>query len=198
MDFIYEIPNNLSDERCEEIIKRFDADKRKSAGIVGSKGEIKSIKKSTDLSITRIGNEWKDIDNYLHTQLAEGIEQYTAHIKKIGCYGGISHSLQNKCTDSGYQIQKSVIGDYYSWHNDSYTPHGRFLTFLWYLTSHDPMEHGGGTAFHPKIDGGKIVSPERGKLLLFPATWTYIHMGLPLIKGDPKYIATGWLCSPST
>jgi hypothetical protein len=60
------------------------------------------------------------------------------------------------------------------------------------------MEHGGGTAFHPKIDGGKIVSPERGKLLLFPATWTYIHMGLPLIKGDPKYIATGWLCSPST
>ena len=30
MDFVYEIPNNLSDEKCEEIIKRFDADDRKT------------------------------------------------------------------------------------------------------------------------------------------------------------------------
>jgi len=68
------------------------------------------------------------------------------------------------------------------------------VTFLWYLTTHDPIAHGGGTAFHPLAgDGGKIVVPERGKLILFPATWTYIHMGLPLFRGDPKYICTGWL-----
>jgi len=198
MDFIYEIPNNLSDEKCEEIIKRFEKDDRKKPGVVGSTAQVRPIKKSLDLNITR-SSGWSDIDKYLYAQLGEGLKQYSAHLTKIGCHDGISYSLSNKnCSDTGYQVQKSVIGDYYSWHHDSYTAHGRFLTFLWYLTSHDPMREGGGTAFHPKACGGKVVTPERGKLLIFPATWTYIHMGLPLIQGNPKYIATGWVISPST
>jgi len=188
MDFVYEIPNNLSDEKCEELIKRFEANPSKKPGIVGLQRKINSVKRSLDLPISS-QKEFKDIDEYLHTQLGEGIKKYCEHVK---C--GIVDDMFINSHDSGYQMQKTEIGDFYSWHDDSMMTSGRFMTFLWYLTSHDPITHGGGTAIHKKAgDGGKIIAPERGKLLLFPATWTYIHMGLPLIRGDPKYICTGWI-----
>jgi hypothetical protein len=36
------------------------------------------------------------------------------------------------------------------------------------------------------------VKPEAGKLLFFPATWTYPHRGMMPISND-KYIITGWI-----
>ena len=35
MDFVLEIPNNLSDEMCEQMIKRFEEDHRKKKGYDG-------------------------------------------------------------------------------------------------------------------------------------------------------------------
>lgn len=197
MEFVLEIPNNLSADKCQEIIKRFEDDDRKSPGVtLGILNGIASdhSKKSLDLHISSLG-EWKEIDQYLHKQLIEGLLEYDSHLLKLGA-ACMNRFYSPDCHDSGYQIQKSVPGDYYSWHDDSYSKNGRFLTYLWYLTSHDPVMHGGGTAFHPMVgDGGKIIRPEQGKLLIFPATWTYIHMGLPLVTGDPKYICTGWMQS---
>ena len=48
------------------------------------------------------------------------------------------------------------------------------------------IEEGGETYFY----NGK-VKPEAGKLILFPATWTYNHKG-NMPKSDDKYIITGW------
>jgi len=193
MDFICEIPNNLSEEKCEEIIKRFEMDDKKTPGITLG-GASSKHKKSLDLPISGM-DEWKDIDEYLHLQLKIGLQEYKSHLINNG-YGNLQRFWDGDVHDGGYQIQKSVIGDYYSWHDDSCTKNGRFLTYLWYLTSHDPILDGGGTAFHPMVgDGGKIVKPEQGKLLIFPASWTYLHMGLPLVHGNPKYICTGWMHS---
>jgi len=193
MEFVYEIPNNLSDEMCEKMIEKFEKDDRKSPGVVGSDRKVRPVKTSLDLHVPQ-HDDWKDIDTYLHKQLGEGIEKYRNHVKER--VGDMLVELIDGCHDSGYQIQKSVPGNFYAWHDDSLLTNGggRFITFLWYLTSHDPIKEGGGTAIHQSAgDGGKIIKPERGKLLLFPATWTYLHMGLPLVYGDPKYICTGWL-----
>jgi hypothetical protein len=195
MDFILEIPNNLSEEKCEEIIKRFEMDDRKTPGVTLAGSGNERVKNSLDIHISSC-DEWKDIDEYLHQQLTIGMREYDSHLTNTG-YGNLKRFYAGgKCHDSGYQIQKTTIGEYYSWHDDSHAQTGRFVTYLWYLTSHDPVTHGGGTAFHPMVgDGGKVVKPERGKLLIFPATWTYTHMGLPLVDGDPKYICTGWMHS---
>jgi hypothetical protein len=194
MQFVYEIPNNLSDEMCEKMIEKFENDDRKKPGVVGEDRVVRNVKSSLDLTISGIP-EWKEIDTYLHKQLHEGIDKYRNHLN--GTVGDALRSFFGPTShDTGYQIQKSVRGNFYSWHDDSLYSEGggRFLTFLWYLTTHDPLMHGGGTAIHQAAgDGGKIIKPERGKLLLFPATWTYIHMGLPLVNGDPKYICTGWI-----
>jgi Rps23 Pro-64 3,4-dihydroxylase Tpa1-like proline 4-hydroxylase len=202
MDFILEIPNNLSLEVCEDMIKRFEKDDRVQSGITTTSDKIipkvMSSKHSTDLYLSRY-DDWKDIDEYLHKQLLKGLEEYKAHMTKVGYGNSIYRFFQGECKDSGYQIQKTVPGEYYGWHDDSLASNGRFLTYLWYLTSHEPINDGGGTAFHPLVgDGGKVIKPEQGKLLIFPATWTYVHAGLPLIRGNPKYICTGWMMSDKT
>lgn len=200
MDFVFELPNSLSKEKCEEIIKLFEEDTRKGPGVVGRPAKVCTIKKSLDLMISP-HKEWKDLDEYLHTQLAEGVKKYREHLSKLGV-GGILDFIfdRGNVIDSGYQIQKTTLGEYYGWHSDSSVSDRRFLTFLWYLTGHDSLSEGGRTAFHPCAgDGGKLVVPEQGKLIIFPATWTYLHSGLvfsPSDKSRIKYICTGWLHSP--
>lgn len=194
MDFILEIPNNLSNEMCETIMKRFDNDERARRGVTADFKADSQIKKSKDLMISAY-DDWKDVDEYLHKQLNAGITKYKEHIKKK--VGGQTSWGKYHIEDTGYQMQKTGVGEYYSWHSDELFGKQRLFTFLWYLNTFDITDEGGGTAFHPSIgDGGKIIQPEQGKLILFPATWTYIHMGMPVITPDKnKYVCTGWIRS---
>lgn len=191
MDFILEIPNNLSPEVCEDMIKRFEKDDGKVRGLTADSNPDSPVKRSVDLAISSI-DDWKDIDEYLHKQLGEGIDKYMKHIRKKA---GTTPWMAYKLEDTGYQIQKTTQYEYYSWHSDEMLRTKRIFTFLWYLNTLDPFYEGGGTAFHQSVgDGGKIIKPEQGKLLLFPATWTYTHMGLPLVTDKKnKYICTGWI-----
>ena len=52
------------------------------------------------------------------------------------------------------------------------------------------MDEGGETQFWDNYK----VKPQKGKLVLFPASWTYPHSGLMPISHD-KYIITGWIYS---
>ena len=61
----------------------------------------------------------------------------------------------------------------------------RKLTFIWYLND---IKDGGYTEF---IDGTKI-KPEVGKLVIFPASWEFLHRGVPP-KSEDKYLCTGWV-----
>ena len=61
----------------------------------------------------------------------------------------------------------------------------RVITYLWYLNN---VDEGGTTEFL----GGKLhIKPEKGKLVLFPASWCFPHRGNVPISND-KYIITGW------
>jgi hypothetical protein len=61
----------------------------------------------------------------------------------------------------------------------------RVITFIWYLND---VTDGGETEFF----GGKInIKPEKGKLVLFPASWAFPHRGKMPISND-KYIITNW------
>ena len=59
------------------------------------------------------------------------------------------------------------------------------FTYLWYLNT---VIEGGETVFW---DSYKI-KPEAGKIVLFPACWTFPHTGKMPISND-KYIITGWI-----
>jgi hypothetical protein len=90
--------------------------------------------------------------------------------------------------DYGFQIQsyKKNVGQY-KIHNDTNIKWDiqfeRVITFIIYLNT---VDEGGETDF-----GYMKIKPEAGKLVMFPATWTYPHSGLVPISSD-KYIVTGW------
>tara|TARA_B100002019_G_scaffold251803_1_gene232431 strand:+ start:490 stop:1056 length:567 start_codon:yes stop_codon:yes gene_type:complete len=62
----------------------------------------------------------------------------------------------------------------------------RFLVMFLYLNT---VEVGGQTTF-PRL--GESVSPQTGRVLMFPANWQYRHAGLPP-ESDKKYIVGTYL-----
>ena len=197
MDYIYEIEHNLPREVCEKIIDKFEADDRKTAGITWDQvidpTRPNDFKKSTDLQITHMEG-WSEIDCILKDKLTEGLKEYEQHIKAAYEYDSIPFrstvgGVFANMIDRGYQIQRTKKNEFYTWHHDDVNRSGRVITFIWYLNTLDPKIDGGTTDF----ECGKSIVPKQGKLIFFPATWTYIHRGKPVLSDNTKYICTGWV-----
>ena len=183
--FIVTIDKSLSSDLCKRIIDKFEQDDRKGPGVTGN-GYSPEVKQSTDLLISGL-HEWDDIDQELYQSLQKGLDEYFGYIYQ---YVGELNFIQNPINDQGYQLQRTEPGGFYIWHTDeSDEPDKtRFLTYLWYLN--DVQE--GYTEFL----SGERIYPEEGKLLLFPASWTYQHRGTP--PKSVKYICTGWMTEEVT
>jgi len=202
MDYIYEIECSLPPTLCERMIELFELDDRKQPGITMkdlSSPEEKSEKKhkiSTDLHLSRFteSHEWGNVDKVLKCKLTEGLKKYLEHLENHCKSKSIEweSSLRDNfrlMIDSGYQIQRTTKGGYYNWHHDMFQTNERTITFIWYLNTLDPNVDGGTTDF----ECGKSIVPKQGKLVFFPATWTYLHRGSPVLSDNTKYICTGWI-----
>ena len=178
--FIFEKPRALPLDICNEIIRRFEASPDEQyAGRVGQTvQEETSIKRSTDLVVS--GKEhWKDIDRELFRSLGQAIVEFRETYP----------FFKGPFKDSGYAIQRTNPGEFYHWHIDggSHEFSQRQLVALWYLN--DVPGPGGRTEFSYQ---DVQVTPEAGKLVLFPPFWTHEHRNSTLEKGV-KYIATTWV-----
>ena len=177
-DFIYIQKDALPRSFCNNVIQKFELDDRKRQGRVGS-GVRLDIKRSCDLSIT--GKEdWKSYDEAFFKSLNNALKEYLRFIPEEYIQFKALNRIED---DTGYQIQKTQPGDYYIWHHDQTKT--RLVTFIWYLND---VKDGGYTEF---IDGTRI-QPEAGKLIIFPATWDFLHRGVSP-KTETKYICTGWV-----
>jgi hypothetical protein len=199
MDFIYEIPNNLSKEFCESVIKKFNEDKHlHKKGKIGispfsdkpSGFFMEDLKDTREMFISDL-EDWKEIDKVFYEALRDGIKKYTDVLTKclrpiFNNEKALKLSLDSMyldiLQDKGYNIQRVIKND--GWHHDSNITGGKVLVGIWYLNT-IPKENGGATEF---IHGRK-VQPEAGKLVLYPASWHHIHRGGPF-KGTEKYICT--------
>ena len=177
-DFIYIQKDALPRSFCNNVIQKFELDDRKRQGRVGS-GVRLEIKRSCDLSIT--GKEdWKSYDEAFFKSLNNALKEYLRFIPEEYIQFKALGRFED---DTGYQIQKTQPGDYYIWHHDQTKT--RLVTFIWYLND---VKDDGYTEF---IDGTRI-QPEAGKLIIFPATWDFLHRGVSP-KTETKYICTGWV-----
>lgn len=180
-ELIYVKENALDKDFCEHCIQKFKSDERKTPGKIGSGLDL-DIKRSLDLNISRC-DDWSGEDKIFYNSLHENVQEYAT-----SDWGKKMRLNETHFEDTGYQIQETKPGDFYTWHSDYMSsPDGwsRCLTFLWYLND---VKSGGETEF---IMGTKI-KPQTGKLILFPAAWMYYHQGCPP-KKETKYITTGWL-----
>ncbi|MDH4260189.1 MAG: 2OG-Fe(II) oxygenase [Betaproteobacteria bacterium] len=182
LSFIYEKEKALPADVCAEAIRRFEASVDQQApGRIGQAGEVApQVKRSTDLRIS--GREdWKDIDRILSQQLVSTFNVFALEFPFFAA---------NKFKDIGYNLQRTLPGEYYHWHVDGGPGEfsARQMVAIWYLN--DVPGPGGETEF-PLQE--VRVRPAAGKLLLFPPFWTHVHRGVTLEKGV-KYIATTWVC----
>lgn len=178
--FIFEKKAALSAEFCVEAIRRFEAhsDEQYQGRIGQTVSQDTGIKKTTDLVVS--GKEhWKDIDQGLFRSLADAIKEFRETFPYF----------KGPFKDMGYGIQRYVPGEYYHWHIDggSHDFSMRQLVALWYLN--DVPAPGGETEF---LYQDLKVTPEQGKLILFPPFWTHEHRAATVREGI-KYIATTWV-----
>ena len=184
MEFIYECDNFLSEGTCKELIVEFERKKSFHKRGETATGGIATIKSSTDLQLSFL----PDVSNVVDTvskKIREIVPRYLSFLDDERF-----RSLFDEYAIMFPQIQKSNPSDFYRWHFDSFIQrNSRLLAYIIYLN--DVEEGVGGTT---DFLCGKSVKPKTGKLLVFPATWTYIHRGKRLEKGT-KYIMVSFVWS---
>ena len=189
--YIFCLENTLSKYRCKKIIDKFEmsADKHHQGCTAG--GVNLDVKNSTDLQISK-HDDWKKEDNLFFNIINTSVQKYFEYLnsksnlqmfttgKSFGYNLGTNH-----VTDTGYQIQKTIPGKGYIWHNDYEhdSQKSRMLTYILYLNNVEE----GWTQFY----NGDQISPRAGRVVIFPATWTYVHQGYPPLQN--KYLMTGWI-----
>lgn len=185
--FVYSKKNSLSKELCEQIITIHNNDKTKTDGSTLG-GVNKNVKDTTDITINFDSDKYIELHEILITELMNTLPEYINSLPNIQKY---SNFFECK-----YFIDIVIIQKYdknkgkYIYHNDSKIDYKnkkyRMFTFIWYLND---VYEGGETEFI----NFKII-PEKGKLLIFPATFVFPHSGnMPI--SDDKYILTGWVYS---
>ncbi|MBT8117965.1 MAG: 2OG-Fe(II) oxygenase [Gammaproteobacteria bacterium] len=178
--FIFEQPRALALDICNEMIRRFEArtDEQYPGRIGQTVQEDQDVKRSTDLVVSGKPH-WKDIDGELFRSLGRAIREFRETYP----------FFKGPFKDSGYAIQRTDPGEFYHWHIDggSHEFSQRQLVAVWYLN--DVPGPGGETEFSSQQ---VKITPEAGKLLLFPPFWTHEHRGVTLEAGV-KYIATTWV-----
>tara|TARA_Y100001973_G_C5181544_1_gene325219 strand:+ start:1066 stop:1698 length:633 start_codon:yes stop_codon:yes gene_type:complete len=200
--YIWSKKKALPKKLCKSLIKKFKKDEDSYQGLIGERTIDTSMKSSIDLYISD-KDRWSKEDNQLFRSLTKSLEEYRDFLtttldltffkkrKNTKTEIHTNNGGSNDVFDSGYQIQETQIDHYYDWHHDGRIDINdgkastRTITYLWYLND---IDDGGETEFYD----GTLIKPEAGKLILFPATWSFMHRGRPP-KSNVKYICTGWV-----
>jgi hypothetical protein len=190
-DFIGMFPTGFPAKTCQKIIEAYeDLDKMGKSvqgrvGGVGKPAEVnKSAKNSRDIELG-VYHYYKDLLYECNTHLQECYNLYMAEYWQINQY-------LSKHDVTAWQIQKYDAkdgGGYHNFHieNSGVANMRRVMAYIIYLND---IDDGGETEFlHQAIR----VKPETGKVIIFPAYFTHVHRGNPVLSGQDKYIMTGWL-----
>jgi len=192
-NFIYIKNNSLSYELCQIIIEKFENDCENKYKGITSGGLNTNVKDTFDLQIPNQSQHnyesWKLIRNTLENELNNNVKKYIQTLSK-----SINEDFKlfenQYVSNETFQIQKYIKNNgkftyHHDFSNDFTNKKYRVITFIFYLND---VHEGGET----EIWGTHKIKPETGKLLLFPACWTFPHCGL-IPKSNHKYIITGWL-----
>lgn len=175
-EYVYALDAALSADFCQRVIDKFESDPRKQKGMIGEGVFRPDIKRSLDLQVSGVV-DWEQEDEVFVTSLRSSL----AFLSKTFPHTSFDGS------DEGYQIQKTLPGDFYVRHVDwAPTQATRSFVVIWYLND---VDSGGETFFEYQ---NLKVKPEVGKMLIFPPYWMFPHQGLTPVSGT-KYICTSWM-----
>jgi len=181
VDFIHR-KDLLTKQQCEEIINIFEAnDKYTFDGYIGG-GINHDIKHSSDFNV---GQENRDTvkrlyDDRLTDVVDKMIIEMYEYMDKFPIF------LDTLVSVDSYNIQRYLPGQGFKhWHYESTEKKVRLFVWMVYLNDVED----GGTEF---MFQQHVEPATQGKLLFFPADWTYTHRG-QVSHTKSKYIITGWI-----
>lgn len=185
-DFIAEMPDVVPKPLCEEFIEIFERLQTINLthqGVTGS-GVNKRAKLSRDVEISRFSmfqEHLVELNKHMQSAYEKYVEKYW-----------VVNELMAHHETTAWQIQKYSAeerGAYFNFHHEAGNRNSmnRVMTYLIYLND---IDEGGETEF---LYQGLRVKPEAGKIVYFPAYFTHVHRGNPVLSGQDKYILTGWL-----
>ena len=190
IEYIQEFEKSLSPEFCQNVIELFENEPNKHPGETqgGVKPEIKNVLEY-NITLHNKNEKWLTIEKHLFEELQSKL---LAYMKNLDNNYEDMYFKKNDLImiDRVFMIARyeKNIGEF-KYHNDAGCNckyyRTRYLTYLWYLN--DVIE-GGETEFF----GNYKIKPEVGKLVLFPACWSFPYCELMPISSN-KYIITGWL-----
>lgn len=207
--YIYINEKSLSKDLCDEIITKFEEQEENKGPGHTFGGVIPKIKDTTDYDIEINNPKWSRIRETLIAELINNIKIYASNLESpmyhsqpedIRDVNHIPKKYNFKELEINGLIFETIMVQKYKSNKGRYVYHNDFssevdkkryrvLTYIYYLND---VEEGGETQFW---DNYKI-KPQKGKLVLFPASWTYPHSGLMPLSHD-KYIITGWIYKES-
>jgi hypothetical protein len=182
VDFIYEKHNALTKEQCEDLINIFEENnKYQVEGLIGN-GINKSVKESTDFHFD--DDNLKIVQRIYGERIPDMLDAMLVEMYKYMDQFPI-FEMTTVSIDS-FNLQKYEPGQgFHKWHYESTTD--KIRLFVWMIYLNDVPD--GGTQFMMQE---RTVKAEQGKLLFFPADWTYTHKG-EVSNTTTKYILTGWI-----
>ena len=186
-NFIGVYDNYITKEQCDKAIEIFENQNKFNKTVNRINNEKASILKKQDQQF------FADINN---------IDIWWEKLKPMIFNFDIAwkHYLENTGAHDAYdkvplhyttlKIQKTLPTEgYHVWHIEyhkgfEYEP--RAFAFSIYLND---VEEGGETEF---LHFSKRIKPKTGRIVIWPASFPYLHRGNPPLSGE-KYILTSWM-----
>jgi hypothetical protein len=186
-NFIGVYDNYVIEEECNKAIKLYE-DQNKFNNIFNRKIlERQSILQKQDhqffAAIHNIDVWWEELKPMMYN--------FNLALNHYIEYTGVADAFD---VDSFHftqlKIQKTLPTEgYHVWHLEhgkGFDSEARALAFAIYLND---IEDGGETEF---LHFSKRVKPKTGRIVIWPASFPYLHRGNPPLSGE-KYILTSWM-----
>lgn len=191
-DFVFVKDNAFTDKFCDSLIFDFEKYKQLGQGGIGESGaginyDIKNTYDINIYNIPELDQKYTqfiiDKFNYYLVEEYLGTLPYQTEFPKTELFWG---STFFECL----QLQKYNKGEghYNRWHIETgdFAMSKRLFVFILYLSD---VFKGGETEL---LYSGKKTTPRKGKLMIAPSTYPYVHKG-HMPKDNDKYILTTWL-----
>jgi hypothetical protein len=186
-NFIAVYDNYITPEECDKAIKFFENQSKFNNTINRSTSEqTSSLKKKDEQYFSHGGNIdiwWQELKTMMvNYDLA--FQHYCSNV-------GAKESYDvDKFLFTTLKIQKTLPTEgYHIWHIEhgkGFDNEARAFVFSIYLND---VEEGGETEF---LHFSKRVKPKKGRIVIWPAGFPYVHRGNPPLSGE-KYILTSWM-----
>lgn len=180
-DYIIVVPDVVSTELCDAILNEYkDCNDWIPAITANGKADGERQCSTIGISFNSVIEKNKEarqkIDQELFNCAANAIKEYKKNF--VHC---------NIEQDSGYDLLRYEIGNFYTTHTDSFKDRPRAVSCS--FTLNDDYE-GGEFAF---FDRELIYKLKKGSCIMFPSNFMYPHEIMPVLSGTRYSIVTWFL-----